>query len=62
MRQGLSRLLQVAMTQQSISPDQVADILMPYDECVNDQHLEAAGIQVGSSSVAGGPTDEFRFD
>lgn len=60
MRQGPSRLLQVPLAQQSIGPDQVVGILMTF-KCVIDQHLEAAGIQVGSNSVVGGPTGEFRF-
>jgi hypothetical protein len=58
----MSSLLQVPLAQHVISPQDVVGILVANAAALEDQHLEAVGIELGSNYVVGGAMDAGRCE
>jgi hypothetical protein len=56
----ISSLLQIPLAQRVIAPDQVVGIYVGAKHAVRDQHLRAAGVELGSNYVLQGAVDDNR--
>ncbi len=56
----MSSLLQIPFAQQLIGPDKVVGVLAAEKKYLEDAHLEAVGVQLGSNYVVGGAMDDGR--
>lgn len=54
----MSSLLQIPMAQQLIGPDKVVGVLAAEKKYLEDAHLTAVGVQLGSNYVVGGAMDD----